>query len=63
MIECYMNMTLWIIGDISAEEVLRAVKSLKSGKSCGIDEIYNEMLKMSVLMFITFNSSYFYSAE
>ena len=34
--------------DISAEEVLKAVKSLKSGKSCGIDEISNEMLQMSV---------------
>ena len=34
--------------DISAEEVLKAVKSLKSGTSCGIDEISNEMLKMSV---------------
>ena len=34
--------------DISAEEVLKAVKSLKSGKSCGIDEIFNEMLQMSV---------------
>ena len=35
-------------GDISSEEVLKGVKGLKSGKSCGTDEISNEMLQLSV---------------
>lgn len=33
--------------DITAEEVLKAVKSLKSRKACGLDGINNEMLKLS----------------
>ena len=35
-------------GDISPEEVLKGAKGLKGGKSCGIDEISNEMLQLSV---------------
>ena len=35
-------------GDISREEVLKGAKGLKGGKSCGIDEISNEMLQLSV---------------
>ena len=34
--------------DISVDEVLKAAKNLKNGKSCGIDEISNEMLRISV---------------
>ena len=54
--------------NISYEEVLRKVKSEKSGKSCCVDEISDEMLKMSVpvlskyfqflLNFILQNSTY-----
>ena len=35
-------------GDISLEEVLNSVKGLKNGKSCGTDDISNEMLQLSV---------------
>ena len=33
--------------DITAEEILKAVKSLKNGKASGTDGITNEMLKVS----------------
>ena len=35
-------------GDISSKEVLKGVKGLKSGKSCGTDLVSNEMLQLSV---------------
>ena len=34
---------------ITSKEVLSAIKSLKNNKSCGLDEIKNEMLKHSQL--------------
>ena len=34
--------------DISPEDVLKGARGLKSGKSCGTDEISNEMLQLSV---------------
>lgn len=34
--------------DITAEEILKAVKSLKNGKSSGTDGISNEMLKVDM---------------
>lgn len=33
--------------DITAEEIVKAVKSLKNGKASGTDGISNEMLKVS----------------
>ena len=33
--------------DISSEEVSKALRSLKNGKSCGLDSVSNEMLKAS----------------
>ena len=34
--------------DISPEEVLKGARGLKGGKSCGTDDISNEMLQLSV---------------
>ena len=32
---------------ITSQEVMQAIKMIKNGKSCGVDEISNEMLKLS----------------
>lgn len=37
--------------DITAKELFKAVKSLKNNKSCGPDNIYNEMIKHSCPLF------------
>ena len=44
---------------IKEVEILKAVKSLKSGKSCGIDQISNEMLQLSCHTFIKEYTSIF----
>ena len=38
--------------DITASEIVKAVKKLKNNKACGTDEIYNEYIKSSIDMLL-----------
>ena len=39
--------TLFLFDEITPEQVLRTIRGLPSGKSCGVDGITNELLKLT----------------
>lgn len=52
--ECIENNNSILNNDISAEELVRAVKVIKNNKSTGLDNVSNEMIKASTIVYRNF---------